>query len=181
MPPAAPIDPATLDLRDIHLPGPVGWWPPAPGWWVLAGLVTAAVLAALLWRAWLRRRRGIGGYALAVTELDALVGGADALDDRALAAALSELLRRAASADPARAEVATLTGGAWLQAMDETLGDGRFTEGAGAALVNAPYMPASAIDRDALSGLARAWLCARRDGIAPTPALARPAAQEQAA
>ena len=25
-----------LDLRDIHLPEAIGWWPPAIGWWLLA-------------------------------------------------------------------------------------------------------------------------------------------------
>lgn len=30
-------------LRDIHLPDPVSWWPPAPGWWVL-GLITLTIL-----------------------------------------------------------------------------------------------------------------------------------------
>jgi len=34
-------------LRDIHLPPGISWWPPAPGWWVLAGVVVIAALAAV--------------------------------------------------------------------------------------------------------------------------------------
>jgi len=30
-------------LRPLHLPDQIGWWPPAPGWWLLAG-VAAVVL-----------------------------------------------------------------------------------------------------------------------------------------
>ena len=47
-------DPGNLqNLNDIVLPVPAHWWPPAPGWYVLAGLLLA-VLALLALR-WLRR------------------------------------------------------------------------------------------------------------------------------
>ncbi|MEZ5787938.1 MAG: DUF4381 domain-containing protein [Xanthobacteraceae bacterium] len=34
-------------LRDIHLPPGISWWPLAPGWWVLAGVVIVAALAVV--------------------------------------------------------------------------------------------------------------------------------------
>ena len=40
--------PNPLDqLRDIHLPEPISWWPPAPGWWILA-VASCALLAWIL-------------------------------------------------------------------------------------------------------------------------------------
>lgn len=36
-------------LSDIKAPEPVSWWPPAPGWWVLALLI----VLALTWGTWL--------------------------------------------------------------------------------------------------------------------------------
>ena len=38
-------NPALEQLRDIHLPQAVHWWPPAPGWWIVA----AVVLALTIW------------------------------------------------------------------------------------------------------------------------------------
>jgi hypothetical protein len=31
-------------LRDIHLPEPVQWWPLAPGWWILISLLLVALV-----------------------------------------------------------------------------------------------------------------------------------------
>ncbi|MDP1931480.1 MAG: DUF4381 domain-containing protein [Gammaproteobacteria bacterium] len=35
-------------LADIHLPEPIGFWPPAPGWWVL--LILFAILCVVFYR-----------------------------------------------------------------------------------------------------------------------------------
>jgi len=41
-------------LRDIHIPDSVSWWPPAPGWWGLVVIIFVAMVLVWLWR---RRRR----------------------------------------------------------------------------------------------------------------------------
>ena len=33
------MDPKQIPLRDLHLPEGIGWWPLAPGWWVVIALV----------------------------------------------------------------------------------------------------------------------------------------------
>ena len=41
-------------LQPIILPAPISWWPPALGWWLVAGV---CISASLLWR-YNQRRRG---------------------------------------------------------------------------------------------------------------------------
>ena len=48
---ANPLD----QLRDIHLPEPVSWWPLAPGWWIL--IIGGGVLSAWLIHYLYRRYR----------------------------------------------------------------------------------------------------------------------------
>jgi len=147
------MDPDLLPLRDIHLPESIGWWPLAPGWWVLIALAFAGLLY-LLYRQYLKWRWN-AARRIALAELARIrrdyEQGADAL---ALSKALSELLRRSMLAYAPRGEMAGLTGDRWLNWLDRGLDDRPFTDGAGKHLESLPYRrPESvAVDQD-LSGL----------------------------
>lgn len=89
---AAPQGPK---LRDIHLPAAPPWWPPAPGWWILAALALVGVAVAVwLWR---RRRKVVAKRRRVLREVDHLVERYRGDSDHAaLAAGLHQLLRRVA-------------------------------------------------------------------------------------
>jgi hypothetical protein len=149
------VNPESLPLKDIHLPAPVGWWPPAPGWWLLA-LVAVLIVAGLWW--WVRRPRpAVPPATLALRELDAIAAEFAAHEDpHRLAAELSTLIRRFVLAEEGRSTLAGVTGQRWLEYLDERAGQPEFTAGPGRALIDAPYRPAADFDA---AGLMKA--CAR--------------------
>jgi hypothetical protein len=150
------VDPGRLPLRDIHLPPPISWWPPAPGWWLLL-ILGLLVLVAGLSLGWFYRRtkfKRAASRVLAEIEADYRRTG----DSRRLASELSVLLRRACLGTYSRAEVAGLTGEAWLKWLDQGVVDGGFSRGVGRYLVTAPYQPESRADGDALLVLVRQWI-----------------------
>jgi hypothetical protein len=154
-----PADPLA-GLRDWHLPDPVSWWPPAPGWWVLAGLALAATLFAV--GAWLTRRRRTAPARAALSRLTALRAELRSQGDaRRFAAAVSEVLRRLALARFPRERVAGLSGIDWLQFLDSTGGGGGFSTGAGRVLAEVPYRApgtVSGLDTNDLADLAARWI-----------------------
>jgi hypothetical protein len=154
-------------LRDIHLPQPVGLWPLAPGWWMLAGVLVLTVLGVRLWSR--RRRRSLARHAL--RELDRLAAAPGTDDVQRLATAISALLRRVALLRFGRARVAALHGRAWQDFLSETAPRARrgtrFVPDAGLLLSLAPYAPAGAacltpdgadLDGGGLIAAARAWI-----------------------
>ena len=162
------IDFSQLPLRDIHLPGPVPWWPPAPGWWIVAALVLAGLVVLGLRYYADRRRR-------AAQKL--LRGIAAALDNGAepvqCLQQVSLLLRRFAitaaqshAAPPT--DVAGLIGERWLAYLDSSWERDAFRQGPGRLLLAGPYgrpdsvMPAAV---GAVVQLAAEWL--RRQPRAP--------------
>lgn len=141
------MDPTQIPLRDLHLPAEIGWWPLAPGWWVIIGILTAGV-CWLLYRAYLnwradRARRVALRQLVYLSEEYQSTGNATEL-----AIKLSELLRRAVLAYASRAEVAGLTGEPWLDWLDRGLDAPLFTDGPGQSIESLPYR-APAEEREA--------------------------------
>lgn len=102
-------DPASLEnLRDIAVPPPVPWWPPAPGWWVAIAILTGALVALAYrgWRSWQAnayRRAALGELQSATT-----------------VSQIAEILKRTALVAFPRIDTAALSGAAWCEWLGQT-------------------------------------------------------------
>jgi hypothetical protein len=163
-----PTDFSQLPLRDIHLPGAVGWWPPALGWWLLAGLLLAGLVA---WGIqWFRARHRRAALRALRRVRVALEQGAEPV---ACLQSVSTVLRRyAMTTAAARAalvgpDVPGLIGESWLKYLDSRWERTEFAAGPGRQILAAPYARPNSIARTTaleLTTLCAAWLAAQRRG-----------------
>jgi hypothetical protein len=139
------MDPAQIPLRGLQLPDAISWWPLAPGWWVLFGLLALGV--GLLLREVLRRRVRSAALRHALRQLERHTAAfAEHGNAVTLGIEVSELLRRAMLAYAPRADVAGLTGEAWLAWLDRDMKEPRFLAGAGRSLLELPYRDPANVD-----------------------------------
>jgi hypothetical protein len=142
-------------LHDIIPAEAIGWWPPAPGWYVLFALV----LILLCYRTVqsVVRFRGNAYRREAKTQLDVLIVETRGV---ALCSGLSELLKRTALSNYPRASVASLTGEEWLAFLDRTGGTTEFSRGAGRAVGGSQYAGIALRneDVDTVVQVVRAWI-----------------------
>ena len=143
-------------LEDIHAAAEPSWWPPSPGWWVVAAIIIALlvyvlvkILAAL--RIKLRRRR-------LLTELDQLSTTFDP-DTQAAGylAALNRLFRAIALRAFPDSHCARLQGSAWVTFIRERLPTHVDASGLD-ILETGPYRPGPAFDAVQLQAAARQWV-----------------------
>jgi hypothetical protein len=150
-------DPTSLEhLFDIVAPPPVPWWPPAPGWFVVGGVVLVLVFWGT-WRAW-RRWRAAAYRRAALAEWRQLkTRAADPGHREAALRHLPELMKRTALAAFPREAVASLSGMKWLQFLDRTGHTDAFSHGRGQLLPELAYDPrlAARLDTAALEDLFR--------------------------
>jgi hypothetical protein len=152
-------DPLELPLRDIHLPGEIPFWPLAPGWWILAGLLVLLVVGVWLLHRY-RQQMKLSAINLARVELQRIISAYEQdADGLTLLRQISILLRRVSISLFPRTEVAALTGDAWLQFLDRPLSGRPFSGGKGRLLSEAPYR-SSLLEEDIESLLkhCREWI-----------------------
>ena len=149
------IDPLA-QLRDIHLPAPIGWWPLSSGWFILLvvlfvslGLSAFCIRRRFLWR----QPQKEGLRLLMVYEKEYKQGG----NPRVLGARISELLRRVALAYFPREEIAGLQGDLWIDFLNKTGTGINFNE-VRDCLVLLPYQNQGSLELDALFFCAKSWI-----------------------
>lgn len=144
------------NLRDIHAAAEPGWWPPAPGWWVLATILLALLVWLLVWlaRRWaIRRRRNrlLAALAHIQSHYDPASANTEYL------AQLNKLFRVVAIRAFPGTSSSRLQGSAWVDFLRSLLPDGPHA-GSLAALDTGPYQPAPDFDVEGLNAMAREWV-----------------------
>lgn len=148
----------TLDLlkqlRDIHYPPPISFWPPAIGWYFVGAilLIALGVMGYYIFRRWSQQKlkRAVLKRLLELEQENNLT--------HAAAAELSVLLKRCALARFPRQQVAGLHGEQWLHFLDATSLTTEFTNGVGRMLVVYPYRSSIQALPTGLFDLIRDWV-----------------------
>lgn len=123
-------------LKDIHNPSAISWWPLAPGWYLLA-LLLLLVLATIGYYSF-RRYQNIKRLQLIKQTINDLKLRIKSRDPKVISDC-SKLIRRVALMKYPREKVAGITGEAWLRFLDETGDTQQFSQGPGRLLITAAY------------------------------------------
>jgi hypothetical protein len=143
-------------LRDIHAAADVPWWPPAPGWWILAFLVLLALIwfgGRLLARYRIRKRRK---QMLAwVDHLNATID--PQRDPQGYLGTLNRIFKLVALRAFPGQHCAALTGEDWAVFLMDKMNKAPSVVSLSVLAVG-PYDPAPKFDSQDMSGLARFWI-----------------------
>ena len=140
-------------LRDIHLPADPTWWPPAPGWWLLALiLIGLLVWAGFKVREAIRRRRPLKLARSYYEQIYAAFTRGE-IDGPAYLQQTNELLKRLYIHGVGDDDARSANDERWLSYLDERAGSSQFSEGPGAQLGNQRFRPAPEADPDLLHPL----------------------------
>lgn len=147
---------ALAQLKDIHLPESISWWPLAPGWYVVILLILLLIMGLV----YLVHRRHVN--ALAKNQaLDLLNTYKEQYEKdhnaQVASAQISELLRRVALVYYPRAEVAGLHGDAWVEFLNLT-SKGIDFKPVNAMLLDSPFKTMETVSLKPLITRAQLWI-----------------------
>ncbi|MCP5163913.1 MAG: DUF4381 domain-containing protein [Pseudomonadales bacterium] len=153
-----PQDPLAA-LHPLREPSPIGWWPPAPGWWAVAGvcLLALLLLGYVLWR----RYRANAYRRKALARLEQLwLEQRRQPDLPRFLGELNTLLKAVAITAYPRRELAACSGDKWLAFLNASL---RENERLPREFVSAAYRrEPPQLDVAQLHRGARAWITRHR-------------------
>ena len=145
-----------LPIRDIHLPEPITWWPPAFGWWlVLLCIITLVIIMVWSYKK-ITRKTAIKSARHLLSQIQMRSDW----DNLQKLTALSALLRRTAISIYPREQVASLTGQAWLDFLDRPFKEKKFSSPQGQQLINSLYQQTNNSDLNPLFEFSEQWLTA---------------------
>jgi hypothetical protein len=152
-----------LPIHDIHVPEPIGFFPPAIGWWLIFLIVPIVSYLFIAFAQKLKQKKAIKEAKLYLGRLekDSSIVPIDKIRE------ISMLLRRVALSYPRKnvTNVAELTGRAWLDYLDSSFKSAPFKNGVGRCLVDLPYQKSMphGVDLAALFQLAYMWIDAQNN------------------
>lgn len=141
------------DLKDIHYPASVSWWPLAPGWYLLIALLIGLLIVGVIYFIGAYKK-----YKLRRIVLQELANLRQQNTDKNIAAELSILLKRVAITYYPAHEVASLNGHAWLTFLDTHGKTTAFSQGVGKLLLSSPYQKNSPQHINELFKLSENWI-----------------------
>jgi len=145
-----------LAIKDIHLPDPILWWPPAIGWW-LVFLSSILLMVLIIWGYKnITRKTAVK----AARKLLLQIQNKNDWNDQRKLTALSALLRRTAISVYPLEQVASLTGPAWLEFLDRPFEQKKFSSTQGQPLISTLYQPAMNHNLETSFKLSEQWLSA---------------------
>ena len=156
----AKAEDALAQLRDIHLPPSISWWPMAPGWYLvlLIALVLILYLACYLHKK--NRHAKPKKQALALLEIYKQDYERDK-NTQVTSARISELLRRVALVYFPRSQVASIYGEDWIGFLKNT-SEGIEFQQLKVLLLELPFKPSEEVNLQPLIKAAESWIKQRR-------------------
>ncbi|MGH8182257.1 MAG: DUF4381 domain-containing protein [Rhodanobacteraceae bacterium] len=138
-------------LRDIHVPA-AGWWPLAPGWWLLLGVAALVCAGFVAWRVLLGRQSPLRAALREIGSLEAAY--ARDHDAAQLVEGVSRLMRRVAlRIEPG---IASQSGDAWRAFVNRHAHDAG-ARGVLDRLDEARFRARPSVDATTLAAALRVW------------------------
>ncbi|MFT6092172.1 MAG: hypothetical protein ACJA2Q_000054 [Pseudohongiellaceae bacterium] len=159
-------------LADIHLPEPVNFWPPAPGWWILATLLLIMIAWIISKGFIISNRRKIKAQALVeldrcyssyVSELENESGSDANRSKLSYANEANSVLKRVALVHFPGAAVAGLGGPEWVRFIRENGESTLLTTEISDALSHGRFQTKLEINVDEMNDFATQWIASLYD------------------